>query len=72
MKDHNINDNEATKIIDNLFSENIELDSWLFNYKKPNKVSKIQNNLQINKFTDEKNPSRENFVTSTKKAKSPA
>ena len=41
MKDHNINDNEATKIIDNLFSENIELDSWLFNYKKPNKVSKI-------------------------------
>ena len=72
MKDHNINENDASKIIDNLFQENIELDSWLFNYKKPNKISKIQNNLQVNKFTEEKAPSRENFGTSTKKAKSPA
>jgi len=45
MKDQNINENEASKIIENLFNENIELDSWLFNYKKPNKISKIQNNL---------------------------
>jgi hypothetical protein len=45
MKENNINENEASIIIDNLFNENIELDSWLFNYKKPNKISKIQNNL---------------------------
>ena len=41
MKDHNISENDAGKIIENLFQENIELDSWLFNYKKPNKLSKI-------------------------------
>jgi hypothetical protein len=45
MKDHNIDEKDASKIIENLFQENIELDSWLFNYKKPNKISKIQNNL---------------------------
>lgn len=74
MQANNIDETDSTNIIHNLFEESIELDSWLFNYKKPNKISKIQNSLQVNKFTEEKNPSngRENYGTSTKKAKSPA